>query len=119
MTEAKAEMAKMPLVVLAVLFMAVTAASGEVLPDAVVVAGGRGIELETAVSFNTDSPSSEGKQQTAASSSSSEGAKIAGDQSPEFPSQRLINPYVFIEASHHDDDGERSGRYIQVRVIRV
>ena len=113
-------MAKMPLVVLAVLFMAVTAASGEVLPDAVVVAGGRGIELETAVSFNTDSPSSEGKQQTAAaSSSSSSGAKIAGDQSAEFPSQRLINPYVFIEASHHDDDGERSGRYIQVRVIRV
>ena len=102
-------MVKMPLLVL----LLAVAASGKVLPDAVLAVAGDEGELEAAVSSNITSPSvSEGKQTLRSA------AEKGVQSSSGFTGQRLVNPYVFIEtASHHHnvDDGERTGRYIQVR----
>ena len=104
-------MVKMPLLVL----LLAVAASGKVLPDAVLAVAGNGGELEAAVSSNITSPSvSEGKQTLRSA------AEKGVQSSSGFTGQRLVNPYVFVEtASHHlgsGEDGTRSGRYIQVRV---
>ena len=98
-------MAKMPLVVL-LLPLIITAVTTEALPDAV-------------VSFNATSPSkSEGKQ----SSESAAEKGVLRQEETFFTGQRLVNPYVFIQETasrdHRGDDGERSGRYVQVRVLK-
>ena len=89
-------MAKMPLVVL-LLPLIITAVTTEALPDAV-------------VSFNATSPSK------------SEGKQNSKQEETFFTGQRLVNPYVFIQETasrdHHGNDGERSGRYVQVRVLK-
>ena len=98
-------MAKMPLVVL-LLPLIITAVTTEALPDAV-------------VSFNATSPSkSEGKQ----SSKSAAEKGVLRQEETFFTGQRLVNPYVFIQETasrdYHGNDGERSGRYVQVRVLK-
>ena len=96
-------------VLLPLLLMAVT----EALPDAVVAGAGQDRELE-AVSLSATSPSEEIKQTPLPPS------KSAGEKEEEERSaagrQRLVNPYVFIEAASDDEDGQRSGRYIQVLI---
>ena len=96
-------------VLLPLLLMAVTVT--EVLPDAVVAGAGEDRELE-AVSLSATSPSEEIKQAEPLPPSKSAGEKEEEERST--VRQRLVNPYVFIEAASDDEDGPRSGRYIQV-----
>ena len=97
-------------VLLPLLLMAVT----EVLPDAVVAGAGQDRELE-AVSLSATSPSEEIKQTPPLPPSKSAGEKEEEERSA-AGRQRLVNPYVFIEAASDDEDGQRSGRYIQVLI---
>ena len=97
-------------VLLPLLLMAVT----EVLPDAVVAGAGEDRELE-AVSLSATSPSEDIKQTPPLPPSKSAGEKEEEERSAAAVRQRLVNPYVFIEAASDDDeDGQRSGRYTQV-----
>ena len=100
------------LLVLPLLFMTVA----EVLPDAVVAGAGDDGEFG-AVSLNATSPSKLEGKQTSPPSEEEEGVL----KEEFFTGQRLVNPYVFIETARqkHGDGSERSGRYIQVRVIGV
>ena len=97
-------------VLLPLLLMAVT----EALPDAVVAGAGQDRELE-AVSLSATSPSEDMKQTPPLPPSKSAGEKEEEERSAAAVRQRLVNPYVFIEAASDDEDGQRSGRYIQVR----